>query len=152
MYAADDLRTRLPGTWRVLATTFPMWRSGRRLSPTFTYTLLRDDPLELRDEVRYLTRSGRARSIVGTDRFDPATGGFVWRGRGLLSPLRSRWRLVHLSDDGEVAALTFDRSAVTPAGADVIGRGVDPRPGTRGHVSADLLGLERAQFDALTWL
>jgi hypothetical protein len=129
-----------------------MWLSGRRLEPTFSYTLLRGEPLELRDEVRYRTPSGRSRSIVGTDRFDPATGGFVWRGRHLLSPLRSRWRLVYLSDDGDLAALTFDRSLVTPAGADVIGRGSQPRPGTSNQVSAEVLRLERAQFDALVWL
>jgi hypothetical protein len=136
----------------VLATTFPMWLSGRRLAPTFTYTPLPGEPLELRDEVRYQARTGRARSIVGIDRFDPATGGFVWRGRHLLSPLRSRWRLVYLSEDGELAALTFERSLVTPAGADVIGRGPNPRPGTNSQVSAELLGLEPAQFDALSWL
>ena len=141
MIAVDVLREALPGTWRVLATSFPMWLSGRRLQPTFRYTLLPGDPLALRDEVRYRTRSGASRGIVGTDRFDPVTGRFVWRGNGLLSPVTSRWRVVHLSDDRDLVVLTFDRSLLTPAGMDVIGRGSGDR------IPSDLPGV-----DALQWL
>ncbi|MFY1691851.1 hypothetical protein [Plantactinospora sp. WMMB782] len=152
MYGVDELRAALPGTWRVLATTFPMWLSGRRLAPTFDYTLLPGDPLVLRDEVRYRTRSGKFRSIVGTDRFDPASGGFVWRGRHLLAALTSRWRVARLSDDGGVATLTFGRSMLTPAGVDIIGRGVGDRPELRASATAESLGLDPAGFAALCWL
>ncbi|MFD0525847.1 hypothetical protein [Paractinoplanes durhamensis] len=70
----------LPGRWRVLATTFPMWLSGRRLRPIFTYELLSDAPLTLRDVVGYQTRSGATKTITGIDRFDAGTGVFTWRG------------------------------------------------------------------------
>ena len=147
----EPLGAVLPGTWRVLATTFPMWLSGKRLEPTFTYTLLSSEPLVLHDEVRYRTRSGRSRGITGRDTFDPVSGRFVWRHR-LLGPLTSRWRVVHLSDDHELVVLTFDKSLVTPPGMDVIGRGDADRPGARAAVPLDRLGEERAQFEALRWL
>nr|BFE55991.1 hypothetical protein GCM10020063_005170 [Dactylosporangium thailandense] len=122
------LRDVLPGQWRVLATTFPMWLSGRRSQPMFRYDLLHDDPLTLSDEVAYRTRDGRAKRIEGVDRFDPATGSFIWRGRGVLRVLSSRWRVEHVSDERDVVVLSFARSLVTPAGLDVIGRGEAPRP------------------------
>lgn len=140
------LRETLPGQWRVLATTFPMWLSGRRRHPTFTYTALPGDPLRLHDVVSYRTRSGAVRRIVGVDRLDEATGVFTWRGRGVLGLLTSRWRVEHVSDDRDLIVLRFARSPVTPAGVDVIGRGLTDRPGAREWVA------ERADFAGLTWL
>jgi hypothetical protein len=43
----------LPGTWRVEATNFPMWLTGKRLDPTLTYALVSRDPLVLADDVSY---------------------------------------------------------------------------------------------------
>ena len=152
MRDAEILREALPGEWRVLATTFGMWLSGRRLQPTFSYRLLPGSPLVLRDEVGYRTRSGAHRRIVGVDRFDAGSGSFTWRGRGVLSVLSSRWRVQHLSDDRELIVLTFERSAVTPAGMDVIGRGQAERPDARDRVPDGLTGTDLAHFDALRWL
>lgn len=145
MIDAETLRATLPGGWRVLATTFPMWLSGRRINPVFSYGLLPGPDLRLSDEVTYRTRAGRQRRISGVDRFDPATGWLTWRGRGALGLLTSRWRVEHLSDDRELIVLTFDRSLVTPAGVDVIGRGPDPRPEARDR-------LPPLSADGLQWL
>ncbi|GAA1619560.1 hypothetical protein [Actinoplanes couchii] len=131
MIDAQTLRDTLPGQWRVLASTFPMWLSGRRINPTFSYGLLPGPDLRFSDDVGYRTPAGKQRRISGVDRFDPDSGWFTWRGRGVLSVLTSRWRVEHLSDDRDLIVLTFDRSLVTPAGLDVIGRGPDPRPGAR---------------------
>ncbi|GIF23924.1 hypothetical protein BJ973_004537 [Actinoplanes tereljensis] len=138
------LRETLPGEWRVLASTFPMWLSGRRLRPTFTYAARPGSPLSLSDVVSYRTRSGATRRITGVDRFDARTGVFTWRGRGVLSALTSRWRVEHLSDDRELIVLTFERSLVTPAGIDVIGRGPGERPDARDRVPA--------KFGAVRWI
>jgi hypothetical protein len=140
------LREVLPGRWRVLASTFPMWLSGRRLHPTFSYGLLPGPRLTLSDEVSYRTRAGRERRIAGVDRFDGET--FTWRGRGVLGVLTSRWRIVHLSDDRQLIVLAFEKSLVTPAGMDVIGRAAAGRPAA----PPDLTGADRAQYDALHWL
>jgi hypothetical protein len=142
----ETLREVLPGSWRVLATTFPMWLSGRRLRPVFTYGLLSGDPLTLSDEVSYRTPGGTTKRIVGVDRFDPGSGAFTWRGRGLLAAFSSRWRIEHLSDDRELVVLSFARSLVTPAGVDVIGRGDGARPDAPDRVPARLID------PALRWL
>ncbi|WP_067502047.1 hypothetical protein [Actinoplanes sp. TFC3] len=146
MRDAEILRKTLPGQWRVLATTFPMWLSGRRLEPAFTYEPLPGEGLALRDTVSYRTRSGARKRIEGVDRFDAGSGLFTWRGRGLLKVLASRWRVVHLSDDRELVVLTFERSLVTPAGLDVIGRGAQDRPGGRP------LPLPDEEIAGLRWL
>ncbi|GAA0558485.1 hypothetical protein GCM10010172_46870 [Paractinoplanes ferrugineus] len=138
------LRQTLPGRWRVLATTFPMWLSGRRLDPTFTYETLPGEPLRLSDVVTYRTRQGATRRIAGVDRLDERSGVFTWRGRGVLKVLSSRWKVEHVSDDGDLVVLSFERSLVTPAGVDVIGRGPARRPDARDRVPAG--------FGALTWL
>jgi len=137
------LRETLPGEWRVLATTFPMWLTGRKINPIFSYGVLPGSPLVLSDEVSYRTRAGATRRIVGVDRLDTATGVFTWRGKGLLGVLSSRWRVTHLSDDRDLIVLTFDKSLVTPAGTDVIGRGTGPRPDARDRIPPD---------DTLHWL
>ena len=133
------LRAVLPGEWRVLATTFPMWLSGRRRQPRFRYGLLTEDPLTLSDEVAYRTARGTPRRILGTDRLDAATGDITWRGRGLLSVLTSRWRVEWLAEDQELIVLSFARSLVTPAGLDVIGRGPGERPGAPERIPAEHL-------------
>jgi hypothetical protein len=152
VFDGEMLRETLPGRWRVLATTFPMWLSGRRLQPTFTYEVLPGSPLALNDVVSYRTRSGATRRIAGVDRFDAGTGMFTWRGRGALSVLASRWRVAHVSADRELVVLTFERSLVTPAGMDVIGRGEGERPDARQRVAAGMSADDRAEFDALSWL
>jgi hypothetical protein len=148
----DELRVALPGTWRILATTFPLWRNGKRLRPTITYTLIRADPLVLRDEVGYHTRAGTQRSIIGTDRYEPGTDRLVWRGRGLLGLLTSRWGVDRLSAAGELAVVTFDRSLLTPAGMDIIGRSDRDISDLRDYLTPDALGLTASQWDMLTWL
>jgi hypothetical protein len=100
--ATEWLRVVLPGTWRVLATTFPLRRTGRRLSQTITYRVLPGEGLRLRHEVRHLTRCGTRRRTLGTDRYDPRIGRFVRRSRGPLWPVTSRWSVEHISHDGEL--------------------------------------------------
>ncbi|MBL7252820.1 hypothetical protein [Paractinoplanes lichenicola] len=144
---ADEalLRATLPGEWRVLATTFPMWLSGRRVHPRFSYEEVEGSSLVLRDVVSYRTKSGATRRIVGVDRYDAGTGLFTWRGKGVLGVLTSRWRVTHVSDDRELVVLAFEKSLVTPAGVDVIGRGDVHRPDAR-----TLLGDEPGP--GMTWL
>ncbi|MFV2103605.1 hypothetical protein [Micromonospora sp. LOL_024] len=151
-FEADRLATVLPGTWHVLATTFPMWLSGRRLDPTFTYSRLGKNPLVLRDEVRYRTRTGAHRGIHGTDTFDPHAGRFTWRGRLLLSMITSRWRVVWISADQNTVVLTFDRSLVTPAGMDVIGRDAEAPASVRERMAQQLAEPDRPAFRQLRWL
>ncbi|MFB9235750.1 hypothetical protein ACFFWC_09365 [Plantactinospora siamensis] len=156
----------LPGSWRILATTFPLWLSGKRSDPMITYTVLPGDPLALRDDVSWTTRRGRRRHLIGIDRYRPGPDRFVWRGAGMLRPLTSVWTVHHLSDDGTIAVLAFGRSLFTPAGLDVLGRapervglgrapervGLGRAPGLLGRPSAGELRLTADQYAGLTWL
>jgi hypothetical protein len=57
-----------------------------------------------------------------------------------------------VSADRELVVLTFERSLVTPAGMDVIGRGTGERPDARERISTGISADDRAEFDALSWL
>lgn len=144
------LRDALPGRWAIRATNFPMWLHGERRAPRIEYRMRRADPLVLDDIVSYVhDRRGPGR-IVGTDRL--RGDGFVWRGRGMLGVLRSRWVVAGL--DGPVLAIRFARSVVTPAGADLLVREGEAMPELRTHAAERLeaLGLTPEEFASLGWL
>jgi hypothetical protein len=148
--SVEDLRRIMPGSWRIHATTFPMWLNGKRLNPTITYTPLPGDGVVLRDEVGYRTRSGTTRRIRGIDRYQGQ--GFVWRGSGPRWILTSRWRVEQVSTNGDVIVITFDKSLVTPTGMDVLGRGDDDRPELRENLAAEAIDLDAGRLARLTWL
>ena len=142
----------LPGTWAVGATNFPMWLAGDRLSPAFTYEVLRSEPLVLLDTVSYRTRDGREKSIVGVDRLGAA--GFTWRGRGLLRLVVSRWEVVGAGPDHSFAVIRFSKTRATPEGVDIVAReGIDSLE-IRATVAASTeeFGLTAGEFASLTWL
>jgi hypothetical protein len=146
------LRAVLPGTWRVFATTFPLRRGEKSFSRTITYRLLPGEGLRLRHEVGYLTRSGVRGRVSGTDRYDPRTGWFVRRGRCRLWPVRNRWSVEHISCDGELMVIMFGRSAFSPAGMNVLGRGTGARPGLGERLAPVDIGLSGMEFTDLIWL
>lgn len=116
----------LLGTWYVVRTNFPMWLKGDRLAPTFFYEP-GANPGQLRDAVRYRTRSGATREILGTETQDPQDPShFTWRGRGWLWLLSSEWYV--LRQEGGLLGLYFSPTPFTPAGMDVIAREPSPDP------------------------
>jgi hypothetical protein len=62
-----DFATLLPGEWEVRATNFPMWLTGKKLTPQFVYKVASTDPLVLYDAVNYRTPTGSTKYIVGKD-------------------------------------------------------------------------------------
>jgi len=157
MGATLDQRTfaeTLPGTWRIAATNFPMWLSGGRRNPQFTYALVSTDPLVLSDDVSY-TETGDEpveKHILGHDTW--SNGEFVWRGRRLLRLFASHWTVAGLSDDGTIAVISFSKSLATPAGVDVIVREGVEHPELRATIAhaTEEFGLTPEEFGSLTWL
>ncbi len=88
--------TFLAGTWFICFSNFPMWTKGDKTNPTFHYEIVqnkKNNPV-LSDEVRYL-KKGKAKFIKGFDTQSSSDStAFVWRGKGLLKPLSSNWKVV----------------------------------------------------------
>lgn len=112
----------LLGTWFIHSTNFPMWLKGDKVHPTFNYSIVSKKENVLLDEVKYL-KNGKEKSIVGYDTQDPndATA-FVWRGKGLLSLLKSKWKVALMDDSGQWAVIWFSKTLFTPEGVDIISR------------------------------
>jgi len=115
----------LYGKWYVVATNFPMWLTGKKTRPAFTYGPL--DPLEsgaerMSDEVSYTAERGEE-TLRGVDTEDlAAPGHFEWRGEGILLLFASNWEILHVSADGRWAVIHFSETVATPEGVDVVSR------------------------------
>ncbi len=129
------------GTWFIVATSLPFWRS--RSSPSVTYAELPDG--RVLDAVHY-RRSGRDRLVLGAD--TPVDVGFRWRGLTPLTRLTSsRWHVVASDESaadpgGRWAVTAFDKTLFTPAGVDVYCRAegitVDAMAAARATLTGDL--------------
>lgn len=115
--------SELAGTWYVLESTFPMWLTGKKTDPSFTYGLLAGDGRQrMSDLVRYLDE-GEPDSIAGVDTPDPEDAShFTWRGKGLLFLFASDWYVVMRAPDRSWAVIYFSSTIATPEGMDIIAR------------------------------
>lgn len=119
--------------------------------PKFSYGLISRSPLVLSDDVSFLTRADERKHILGRDTF--SKGRFVWRGKGLLGVVSSRWTVTGMGGDGAVVAIRFAKTIATPAGIDILVRddaGVEARSVVAG-ASTDF-SLTPEDFASLTWL
>lgn len=148
----SELATILPGSWLVRSTNFPMWLTRERSTPRFTYTVVGDNPLALRDDVSYLTTDNQEKHVLGVDKW--AHDGFVWRGKGPLRFVTSRWAVAGLNEEQTVIALRFQKTLFTPAGIDIITREGVVVDELRSLVArnTDRFGLSAEDFASLTWL
>ncbi len=118
----DSLLKVIAGTWFICSTNFPMWLKGNKQNPTFTYTPLAEKPGVLLDEVTY-QQKGKEKKIIGYDYPDASKPqAFVWRGKGILGFLKSKWQVRLLDPKGEWAVIYFSKTLFTPAGVDIISR------------------------------
>lgn len=147
----------LVGTWFICGTNFPMWLKGDKTEPTFTYSLIEkpDGTAILLDEVRYV-KQGRSRTITGYDYPDPRDStAFIWRGKGLLSLLRSHWRVALQDPKGQWAVIWFSKTLFTPEGIDIISRQPQLSPADIDHINRLIrndarLSLHLARLQLLT--
>ncbi|WP_222166697.1 hypothetical protein [Edaphocola aurantiacus] len=111
----------LTGTWYVHYTNFPMWLKGDKKEPSFHYRIVAGtEGPELEDTVFYMKGLEQKR-IRGWDKpINKECTKFEWRGKGLLTLVRSKWEWVHMDDD--FALIFFERTLFTPKGYDIICR------------------------------
>lgn len=130
----------LVGTWFICSTNFPMWLKGDKINPTFTYSLTtkNGNPNVLLDEVTY-QKKGKTKTLTGFDYPDPKNASaFVWRGKGVLSLLRSRWSVVLQDPNGQWTVIQFSKTLFTPEGIDIISRTPQLPPKTLDYIKAQI--------------
>lgn len=113
----------LEGRWYINQSNFPMWLKGNKINPTFNYTLKEKGGKEgLVDVVKY-KQNGKTKSIKGFDNVvDQHNTQFVWRGKGWMAILTSKWSILYISPNKEWAIIYFQKTLFTPEGYDVISR------------------------------
>lgn len=124
LYFMKNLLHTLAGTWLIHSTNFPMWLKGDKTHPTFNYTVMTDkNGAEiLLDEVKY-QQKGKIKTITGYDYPDETDAmAFIWRGKGILGLVKSRWRIALLDTEKQWAVVVFESTLFTPSGMDIIGR------------------------------
>ncbi|MNY38460.1 hypothetical protein D3C86_1730890 [compost metagenome] len=100
-----------------------MWLKGKKTNPTFNYSpLTKKKKAVLLDEVQY-TKKSKQKSIVGYDHpVNENNQSFVWRGKGILGFLKSKWSILYLDRKQHWAIIQFRKTLFTPEGVDVISR------------------------------
>ncbi|WP_337040570.1 hypothetical protein [Emticicia sp. 17c] len=119
----QNMLTTLVGTWFICYTNFPMWLKGDKSNPTFNYTevILKGEKVLL-DEVKYY-KNNKQRTITGYDyQHKQDILKFTWRGKGILSLLKSQWKVALLAPDRQWAVISFSKTLFTPEGVDIISR------------------------------
>lgn len=97
-----------------------MWLKGDKINPRFKYTVL-DEETSL-DEVSF-EKNGKTKQIIGhdtRDKKDQST--IIWKGKGILSLFKSNWQIIHYNSNYQIVLLSFEKTAFTRAGYDVISR------------------------------
>lgn len=115
--------SELEGKWFVNRSNFPMWLKGTKINPTFNYSLVvkHGKPLLL-DEVRY-TENSKTKSITGYDKsLNENNNSFVWRGKGILSFTKSKWKILHFDNEQQWMIIHFERTLFSPEGYDVVSK------------------------------
>jgi hypothetical protein len=142
----------LPGRWEILATNFPVWLLTAHINPSVEYEVLKDDPLVLGSVIRFETEDGEEKAIAGRSRW---TGdGFVRRGTGLRSLVKSHWSIGGVSEAGHVVTIRTEKSMVFPEGVTLIVRDDVDTELLRAHVAnnSTRFGLTAEDFASLGWM
>ncbi|MGX7149585.1 hypothetical protein [Enterococcus ureasiticus] len=146
----ENLPERLEGRWIIRGTNFPLWLSKKRSDPTIQYEKLKNHPLEFLDIVTYKNNNGQQKKIIGIDTYKQ--NHFVWRGKGLLTILSSKWSILTITET--ILVIKFERSFLTPAGIDILIReGIDiDDPKQFILDSFEDYSLTSNELDSLVWL
>jgi hypothetical protein len=109
----------LEGKWFILYSNFPMWTKGKRDFPSLNYEILQTtSKFNILDHVEFQSK-GRHKVIRGFDHH-LGNGKFIWRGKGVLSLLRSNWQIVDFQQTWML--IHFKKTLFTPSGYDLVAR------------------------------
>lgn len=113
----------LEGKWYIHQTNFPMWLKGDKKKPTLNYSITtKKGKTVLFDEVLF-TKNNQQKSIKGYDFvLNKYNTSFEWKGKGILSLLRSKWKIIFYHKENDWALIYFEKTLFTPKGYDVISK------------------------------
>ena len=113
----------LAGTWFVLASDAPIWVKGDKLHPTLNYNIEQHHGTpRLLDEVKY-EKNNKHKTITGYDKMDgDKQKAFVWRGKGMLFFVVSKWHVALQDTAGRWAVIAYSKTLFTPQGVDILSR------------------------------
>ena len=101
----------LEGQWYINLTTFPMWLKGDKTAPSLNYKVQTKRSIKgLSDTVIY-TKNGQQKTIEGFDT-PKENNSFVWRGKGILSLLTSKWRIAHHDTINNWMIIVFEKTRI----------------------------------------
>jgi hypothetical protein len=148
----SDLAAILPGSWLVRSTNSPLWLQGERTPPRITFTLQRERPLTLREEVDYRSRDGADKRMLRVDKW--AHGGFVRHGKGRHALRRGRWSIVGANDDSTVLAVRLQKTMFGHAAIEILVREGAAVVELRSLVArnTEQFGLSAEDFASLAWI
>ncbi len=108
----------------MVATNYPMWLNPKNKNPYFDYSNFREENGKLKfDDCVTYSKSNKEKKIKGRETQKNANElKFVWRGKGLLSLFKSKWRVIASDKEGRWIAIYFTRTLVSPEGVDIIAR------------------------------
>lgn len=140
----------LEGEWIIRGTNFPLWLSNKRSNPTIKYEKLKNSPLTFLDTVSYKNKKKQQKQIIGLDTYKQNR--FIWRGRGFLKILSSKWSVLTVTDT--ILVIKFERSFLTPAGIDILVRkGIELDDPKQFILSSfEQYTITTSEFDSLVWL
>lgn len=132
----------IQGKWFINLSNFPMWLKGNKTNPEFNYTTVeRKGKTALLDEV-YSEKKGKQSSITGYDTpLNAENTKFVWRGKGILGILKSKWEIVHFDQSEKWMVIYFEKTLFTPEGYDVVSREKNLSPAILKQVNQVLQGI-----------
>lgn len=113
----------LVGTWFIIASDAPIWLKGNKESPTLNYTLVEQKgTYKLLDETMYC-KGNHQKVVAGYDYSAPnKPAGFIWRGKGLLFFVTSKWEVRLQDKEGRWAVIAYSKTLFTPEGVDIMSR------------------------------
>lgn len=158
-YKAPSLNF-LQGTWHVMHSTLPMWKSKRNVR--ITYKLLEPSSAEiprehtdrLDDVVTYQgLDSDKEHTVHGVDKASSeARDTWDWRGKGWLMIASSHWEILGWDEAGDNAWVVtyFAKTLFTPAGVDVYSRADTGLSAEKlQDIKTALASIEDAEFQSL---
>lgn len=111
------------GKWFINLSNFPMWTKGNKTHPQFNYQLIQKNGQKLLLDKVAFEKKGKHKTILGTDKaLNKQNTQFIWRGKGILKVLKSKWKVVHVDEEQQWMIIYFEKTLFTPAGYDVISR------------------------------